>query len=149
MSSKWTFAFSKVLFLTQITRFEKKLLTSSRKKNFWSFSCFFGKFHWYLIWSLQLWILAKIFWLTREKSRDFCQHQSIYIWKVKIFRSISIDLYDMGKLKGFCQNWSIYMERWKNCDKYQSIWNTKSERILITFFLWKFSPEQPFWIWSG
>ena len=85
MGSKWTFAFSKVLFLTQITRFEKKTLTSSRKKNFWSFSCFFVKFHWYLIWRLQLWILDKFFWFIQEKSKDFCRYESIYIGKIKGF----------------------------------------------------------------
>ena len=104
--------FKSAFFLTQITRFEKNTLTSSRKKNFWSFSCFFGKFHWYLIWRLQLWILVKFFWfilgkvkgylliwddLCRKSQRISRENLLIYIWKVWVFWSISIDLYEKSK----------------------------------------------------
>ena len=57
MGNKWTFAFSKVLFLTQITRFEKNALTSSSKKNFWSFSCFLSNFIgiWFHVYNFGFW----------------------------------------------------------------------------------------------
>ena len=85
------------------------------------FSCVFGEFRCFVIWCLQLWILAKIGWFIQENSNDFCQHRSIYIGKVKGFLSTSVDLYRKSqkiltdinrfkheKRKGFNIHWWIY-----------------------------------------
>ena len=105
MGSKWTFAFSKVSFLTQITLFEKNALTSSRK------IFFFGHFRVFLM-NLVVFTdldfvqnrsiyIGKVkgflpIWvdLYRKNQRIFSENRLIYTWKVWVFRSISIDLYE-------------------------------------------------------